>query len=59
MVFKHIDIAIFKNIKYLMQRSFVMNYLYVSAGTVFTLIFLAQMLAFAAFTKKKTVYSKK
>jgi hypothetical protein len=36
-----------------------MNYIYIFAGTIFTMIFIAQMLAFAAFTKKNRVYVKK
>jgi hypothetical protein len=33
-----------------------MNYIYISAGIIFSMFFVAQMLAFAAFTKKQKVY---
>lgn len=36
-----------------------MNYIYISAGIIISTILGAQMLAFAAFTKKKKVYVKK
>jgi len=36
-----------------------MNYIYILAGIIFSMILVAQMLAFAAFTKKKKVYIKK
>jgi len=35
-----------------------MNYIYVLVGTIFTLIFVVQMMAFRAFTKKETVNAK-
>lgn len=36
-----------------------MNYIYVLAGTIISMIFVAQILAFAASTKKKKVYAGK
>ena len=36
-----------------------MNYIYILVGTIISMIFVAQMLAFAAFTKKKKVYARK
>ncbi len=36
-----------------------MNYNYILAGTLFTILFVTHMLAFAAFTERKKVYVRK
>lgn len=36
-----------------------MNYIYIFVGTIYTMAFVAQMLAFADYTKKKKVQVRK